>query len=94
MKDNATGTTYSDPSSPNIDTNIYIFDDTKEQFKFSHKGVESVPSFIQTPGKDWNCYNALIDKLKYCNTPKKCYYYEAVLGSSGEVTGTKMTIKN
>lgn len=44
------------------------------------KEITSLPNFIQTPGKDWQCYNAIVKLLPYCQNAK-CYYYY----TSGEV---------
>jgi hypothetical protein len=58
----------------NITNDIYTFNET--MFEFKYKTIISTPSFIQSPGKDWNSYNSLIGKYKYSNK-ENCYYYNS-----------------
>ena len=55
-----------------IDFNVYTREDIPEQgimygfdiqtlkYFFTYNNLVSYPSFIQSPGKDWNCYNELL----------------------------------
>jgi hypothetical protein len=70
-----------------IDFNVYTREDIPEQgimygfdiqslkYFFTYKNIISYPSFIQSPGKDWNCYNELLYKLPYCDEKMCSYYY-------------------
>lgn len=54
---------------------IYGFDIQKLKYFFTYENIISYPSFIQSPGKDWNCYNELLYKLPYCDEKMCSYYY-------------------
>jgi hypothetical protein len=61
-----------------IDT--YEFNTLNNYFNFKVKDVNnnyiiSTPAFIQSPGKDWNCYNRLVKDLPYSNKDDKTYLY-------------------
>jgi hypothetical protein len=70
-----------------IDFNVYTREDIPEQgimygfdiqslkYFFTYDNIISYPSFIQSPGKDWNCYNELLYKLPYCDEKMCSYYY-------------------
>lgn len=70
-----------------IDFNVYTREDIPEQgimygfdiqslkYFFTYGNIISYPSFIQSPGKDWNCYNELLYKLPYCDEKMCSYYY-------------------
>lgn len=70
-----------------IDFNVYTREDIPEQgimygfdiqtlkYFFTYNNLVSYPSFIQSPGKDWNCYNELLYKLPYCEEKMCSYYY-------------------
>ena len=70
-----------------IDFNVYTREDIPEQgimygfdiqslkYFFTYDNIISYPSFIQSPGKDWNCYNELLYKLPYCDDKMCSYYY-------------------
>ena len=48
------------------------------QFNFnsidSNNNITSKPAFIQAPGKDWDCYNRILDQLEYYNKYKDRFY--------------------
>ncbi len=54
---------------------MYGFDIQKLKYFFTYDNIVSYPSFIQSPGKDWNCYNELLYKLPYCDEKMCSYYY-------------------
>lgn len=54
---------------------MYGFDIQKLKYFFTYNNLLSYPSFIQSPGKDWNCYNELLYKLPYCDEKMCSYYY-------------------
>lgn len=54
---------------------IYGFDIQSLKYFFTYDNLVSYPSFIQSPGKDWNCYNELLYKLPYCDEKMCSYYY-------------------
>lgn len=54
---------------------MYGFDIQELKYFFTYDNVVSYPSFIQSPGKDWNCYNELLYKLPYCDGKMCSYYY-------------------
>ena len=54
---------------------MYGFDIQKLKYFFTYDNLISYPSFIQSPGKDWNCYNELLYKLPYCDEKMCSYYY-------------------
>lgn len=54
---------------------MYGFDIQKLKYFFTYNNLISYPSFIQSPGKDWNCYNELLYKLPYCDEKMCSYYY-------------------
>jgi hypothetical protein len=70
-----------------VDFNVYTREDIPEQgimygfdiqslkYFFTYENIISYPSFIQSPGKDWNCYNELLYKLPYCDEKMCSYYY-------------------
>jgi hypothetical protein len=70
-----------------VDFNVYTREDIPEQgimygfdiqtlkYFFTYDNIISYPSFIQSPGKDWNCYNELLYKLPYCDEKMCSYYY-------------------
>lgn len=70
-----------------VDYNVYTREDIPEQgimygfdiqtlkYFFTYDNIISYPSFIQSPGKDWNCYNELLYKLPYCDEKMCSYYY-------------------
>jgi hypothetical protein len=70
-----------------IDFNVYTREDIPEQgimygfdiqslkYFFTYDNIVTYPSFIQSPGKDWNCYNELLYKLPYCDEKMCSYYY-------------------
>jgi len=70
-----------------VDFNVYTREDIPEQgimygfdiqslkYFFTYGDIISYPSFIQSPGKDWNCYNELLYKLPYCDEKMCSYYY-------------------
>ena len=70
-----------------VDYNVYTREDIPEQgimygfdiktlkYFFTYDNIISYPSFIQSPGKDWNCYNELLYKLPYCDDKMCSYYY-------------------
>lgn len=70
-----------------VDFNVYTREDIPEQgimygfdiqtlkYFFTYDDIISYPSFIQSPGKDWNCYNELLYKLPYCDEKMCSYYY-------------------
>lgn len=70
-----------------IDMNVYTREDIPEQgimygfdiqnlkYFFTYDNIISYPNFIQSPGKDWNCYNELLYKLPYCDDKMCSYYY-------------------
>ena len=43
---------------------VYVLNDDKI-FNFKHGSINTTPTFIQSPGKDWNCYNNIVQKLSY-----------------------------
>jgi hypothetical protein len=45
------------------------------KYFFTYENIISYPCFIQSPGKDWNCYNELLYKLPYCDDKMCSYYY-------------------
>lgn len=70
-----------------IDMNVYTREDIPEQgvmygfdfqnlkYFFTYDDVISYPCFIQSPGKDWNCYNELLYRMPYCDEKMCSYYY-------------------
>jgi hypothetical protein len=54
---------------------MYGFDIETLKYFFTYENIISHPSFIQSPGKDWNCYNELLYKLPYCDEKLCSYYY-------------------
>lgn len=70
-----------------IDMNVYTREDIPEQgimygfdiehlkYFFTYDDIINYPCFIQSPGKDWNCYNELLYKLPYCDNKMCSYYY-------------------
>ena len=54
---------------------MYGFDIQLLKYFFTYNNLISYPSFIQSPGKDWNCYNELLYKLPYCDDKMCSYYY-------------------
>lgn len=54
---------------------MYGFNDKTLKYFFTLDNIVSYPSFIQSPGKDWNCYNELLYKLPYCDDKMCSYYY-------------------
>jgi len=54
---------------------MYGFDIQSLKYFFTYNNLISYPSFIQSPGKDWNCYNELLYKLPYCDEKMCSYYY-------------------
>jgi hypothetical protein len=70
-----------------IDMNVYTREDIPEQgvmygfdiqylkYFFTFENVINYPCFIQSPGKDWNCYNELLYRLPYCDDKMCSYYY-------------------
>lgn len=54
---------------------MYGFDIQNLKYFFTYEDLISYPSFIQSPGKDWNCYNELLYKLPYCDEKMCSYYY-------------------
>ena len=54
---------------------MYGFDIQTLKYFFTYNNLISYPSFIQSPGKDWNCYNELLYKLPYCDEKMCSYYY-------------------
>jgi hypothetical protein len=53
---------------------MYGFDIQYLKYFFTYDNIISYPCFIQSPGKDWNCYNELLFRLPYCDE-KMCSYY-------------------
>lgn len=70
-----------------IDMNVYTREDIPEQgimygfdieylkYFFTYDNIITFPCFIQSPGKDWNCYNELLYRLPYCDDKMCSYYY-------------------
>jgi len=70
-----------------IDMNVYTREDIPEQgimygfdiqylkYFFTFDNIISYPCFIQSPGKDWNCYNELLYRFPYCDEKMCSYYY-------------------
>jgi len=70
-----------------VDMNVYTREDIPEQgimygfdienlkYFFTYDDLISFPCFIQSPGKDWNCYNELLYRLPYCDEKMCSYYY-------------------
>lgn len=70
-----------------VDMNVYTREDIPEQgvmygfdvehlkYFFTYQNVVSYPCFIQSPGKDWNCYNELLYRFPYCDDKMCSYYY-------------------
>jgi hypothetical protein len=70
-----------------IDMNVYTREDIPEQgimygfdiqhlkYFFTYDDILNYPCFIQSPGKDWNCYNELLYRLPYCDDKMCSYYY-------------------
>jgi len=70
-----------------IDMNVYTREDIPEQgimygfdiqylkYFFTYDNILNYPCFIQSPGKDWNCYNELLYRLPYCDDKMCSYYY-------------------
>ena len=70
-----------------VDMNVYTREDIPEQgimygfdiqnlkYFFTYDNIVTYPNFIQSPGKDWNCYNELLYKLPYCDEKMCSYYY-------------------
>ena len=70
-----------------IDMNVYTRDDIPEQgimygfdiehlkYFFTYDDIINYPCFIQSPGKDWNCYNELLYRFPYCDDKMCSYYY-------------------
>ena len=54
---------------------MYGFDIQHVKYFFTYDNIISYPCFIQSPGKDWNCYNELLYKLPYCDDKMCSYYY-------------------
>lgn len=54
---------------------MYGFDIQSLKYFFTYDNLLSYPSFIQSPGKDWNCYNELLYKLPYCDEKMCSFYY-------------------
>lgn len=54
---------------------MYGFDIQHVKYFFTYDDIISYPCFIQSPGKDWNCYNELLYKLPYCDDKMCSYYY-------------------
>lgn len=54
---------------------MYGFDIQSLKYFFTYNNIISYPSFIQSPGKDWNCYNELLYRLPYCDEKMCSYYY-------------------
>lgn len=54
---------------------MYGFDVEKLKYFFTFDDIISFPCFIQSPGKDWNCYNELLFRLPYCDDKMCSYYY-------------------
>jgi hypothetical protein len=61
----------------NLVFNFKSIDDTNNE--------SSRPSFIQTPGKDWDCYNRILNKLEYYDTNKDRMYKYINLDSVGKL---------
>ncbi len=71
-----------------VDMNVYTREDIPEQgimygfdvqylkYFFTYgDNIVSYPCFIQSPGKDWNCYNELLYRFPYCDDKMCSYYY-------------------
>jgi hypothetical protein len=70
-----------------IDMNVYTREDIPEQgimygfdiqylkYFFTYDSIINYPCFIQSPGKDWNCYNELLYRFPYCDDKMCSYYY-------------------
>ena len=70
-----------------VDMNVYTREDIPEQgimygfdiqylkYFFTFENIINYPCFIQSPGKDWNCYNELLYRLPYCDDKMCSYYY-------------------
>ena len=54
---------------------MYGFDIQNLKYFFTYDKIISFPCFIQSPGKDWNCYNELLYRLPYCDDKMCSYYY-------------------
>jgi hypothetical protein len=54
---------------------MYGFDIENLKYFFTYDDIISYPSFIQSPGKDWNCYNELLYRLPYCDEKMCSFYY-------------------
>ena len=54
---------------------MYGFDIQNLKYFFTYDNIITYPCFIQSPGKDWNCYNELLYKLPYCDDKMCSYYY-------------------
>lgn len=54
---------------------MYGFDIQNLKYFFTYDDIITYPCFIQSPGKDWNCYNELLYKLPYCDDKMCSYYY-------------------
>ena len=70
-----------------VETNVYTREEFPEQgimygfdiellkYFFTYDNIISFPCFIQSPGKDWNCYNELLYRLPYCDDKMCSFYY-------------------
>jgi hypothetical protein len=61
-----------------IDT--YKYNSSQKNYDFviknaSGSDVTTTPAFIQSPGKDWNCYNKLVKDLPYSSKNSKTHIY-------------------
>ena len=54
---------------------MYGYDIQNLKYFFTYENIINWPCFIQSPGKDWNCYNELLYKLPYCDDKMCSYYY-------------------
>ena len=54
---------------------MYGFDIEHLKYFFTYENIINFPCFIQSPGKDWNCYNELLYRLPYCDDKMCSYYY-------------------
>jgi hypothetical protein len=54
---------------------MYYFDDELKKYIYVYNDLKTSPTFFQSPGRDWNCYNDIIYKLPYCNK-YICSYYK------------------
>jgi hypothetical protein len=69
---------------------VYKKDDNKIKFSYNDS-KPTYPNFIQSPGKDWNCYNGVIDLLDYCDN---CYYYQTIIDNGRWVHKSILKKKN